>query len=97
MSKQKKKAQVRLGPNDSEAFKRLQEAFISGRYMVTITIHDSAKRELNHRLITNNFPTSDVMQSLSEIEKLAKKEIGQAIIQKPILTARESYRRGVKT
>lgn len=50
-----------------EMRKRLQEALRSGRYFITITRFEEDTGELKHYHIWNEFPTDDIIPSLSHI------------------------------
>lgn len=59
---------------DFEVRKHFAEAMKSGRYFITVTVHDPGQKKLNHYQVRKNFPLPDVVPSLEEIAKLALDE-----------------------
>lgn len=50
-----------------ELRKKLSQALKSGRYLVTVTYLDEESGKLNHYHLYNEFPTDDLLPSLSHI------------------------------
>lgn len=57
-----------------ELRKKIQEAMLSGKYFITITIFDKSKKKLNHYYNWQHFPEDDVIPSLSHIAIQVEKE-----------------------
>jgi hypothetical protein len=53
--------------SEFELRKKLQEAFRSGRYFITITTVSEDGKKLDHHLSYQNFPSDDLMPTLSHL------------------------------
>jgi hypothetical protein len=63
--------------NQFELRKKLQDAFRSGRYMITVTVHDEQTGKLNHFYAWDNFPADDVIPSLEHIALQVEAQSGE--------------------
>ena len=60
---------------DFEVRKRFMDAISNGRYLITISVFDKEKSQLQHYGVFNNYPTDDIIPSLEQTNRLIFKQM----------------------
>jgi hypothetical protein len=66
-----------------ELRKQLSEAFKSGRYFITVTVFDPYSKKLSHYYSQKDFPTDDLIPSLSHIAGVIDEKVAPIATSKP--------------
>ena len=60
---------------DFEVRKQFMDAIRNGRYVVTISVHNPAKKRNDHYAVFKNYPPADILPSLEETNRLIFKQL----------------------
>ena len=65
---------------DFEVRKKMIEALKNGRYIITISVFNPAKKRHDHYAVFNNYPSAEIIPSLSHTTRLIFNQLPEGMV-----------------